>query len=123
MLSFLRCHKLSSSPPSRQRRGAGEFRERKRGREMAGEHLMKRIPRIKFPQRHSKSPGTVNPHAHQLKLCDFGSVKVLVKGEPNISYICSRYYSAPKLIFRATEYTSTIDTWSTGCVLAKLLLG
>ncbi|XP_011626325.2 uncharacterized protein LOC18442394 isoform X1 [Amborella trichopoda] len=58
MLSFLRCHKLSSSPPSRQRRGAGEFRERKRGREMAGEHLMKRIPRIKFPQRHSKSPGS-----------------------------------------------------------------
>ncbi|XP_020527780.1 uncharacterized protein LOC18442394 isoform X2 [Amborella trichopoda] len=61
MLSFLRCHKLSSSPPSRQRRGAGEFRERKRGREMAGEHLMKRIPRIKFPQRHSKSPD-VPPH-------------------------------------------------------------
>ncbi|KAJ4902329.1 mitogen-activated protein kinase HOG1-like [Raphanus sativus] len=31
----------------------------------------------------------VNPHTHQVKLCDFGSAKVLVKGEPNISYICS----------------------------------
>ncbi|KAK6153072.1 hypothetical protein DH2020_012713 [Rehmannia glutinosa] len=65
----------------------------------------------------------VNPHTHQLKLCDFGSAKVLVKGEPNISYICSRYYRAPELIFGATEYTSAIDIWSVGCVLAELLLG
>ncbi|KAL6142490.1 hypothetical protein ACLB2K_060770 [Fragaria x ananassa] len=65
----------------------------------------------------------VNPHTHQVKLCDFGSAKVLVKGEPNISYICSRYYRAPELIFGATEYTTAIDVWSVGCVLAELLLG
>ncbi|KAL4588444.1 hypothetical protein LXL04_001334 [Taraxacum kok-saghyz] len=65
----------------------------------------------------------VNPHTHQLKLCDFGSAKVLVKGEPNVSYICSRYYRAPELIFGATEYTTAIDIWSTGCVMAELLLG
>lgn len=46
-----------------------------------------------------------------------------VKGEPNISYICSRYYRAPELIFGATEYTTAIDVWSVGCVLAELLLG
>eukprot|EP00271_Cylindrocystis_brebissonii_P005090 TRINITY_DN17026_c1_g1_i1.p1 TRINITY_DN17026_c1_g1~~TRINITY_DN17026_c1_g1_i1.p1 ORF type:complete len:435 (+),score=96.23 TRINITY_DN17026_c1_g1_i1:352-1656(+) len=65
----------------------------------------------------------VNPHTHQLKLCDFGSAKVLVKGEPNIAYICSRYYRAPELIFGATEYSTAIDIWSTGCVMAELLLG
>ncbi|KAK7843954.1 shaggy-related protein kinase alpha [Quercus suber] len=65
----------------------------------------------------------VNPHTHQVKLCDFGSAKVLVKGEPNISYICSRYYRALELIFGATEYTTAIDIWSAGCVLAELLLG
>jgi serine/threonine protein kinase len=65
----------------------------------------------------------VNPHTHQLKICDFGSAKVLVKGEPNISYICSRYYRAPELIFGATEYTTAIDIWSAGCVLAELLSG
>ncbi|CAD5174309.1 shaggy-related protein kinase kappa isoform X1 [Musa acuminata AAA Group] len=65
----------------------------------------------------------VNPHTYQLKLCDFGSAKVLVKGEPNISYICSRYYRAPELIFGATEYTTAIDMWSTGCVMAELFLG
>ncbi|KAG2482974.1 hypothetical protein HYH03_018151 [Edaphochlamys debaryana] len=65
----------------------------------------------------------VNTETHQLKLCDFGSAKILVKGEPNISYICSRYYRAPELIFGATDYTSAIDVWSVGCVLAELLLG
>ncbi|MEW5299474.1 MAG: hypothetical protein WDW36_002489 [Sanguina aurantia] len=65
----------------------------------------------------------VNTETHCLKLCDFGSAKVLVKGEPNISYICSRYYRAPELIFGATDYTTAIDIWSVGCVLAELLLG
>lgn len=96
----------------------------------------------------------VNPHTHQLKICDFGSAKMLVciisefgydsflsyeiylfmiscsltfqfqmPGEPNISYICSRYYRAPELIFGATEYTNAIDMWSVGCVMAELLLG
>jgi serine/threonine protein kinase len=50
-------------------------------------------------------------------------VQVLVKGEPNISYICSRYYRAPELIFGATDYTAAIDIWSVGCVLAELMLG
>lgn len=48
---------------------------------------------------------------------------MLVKGEPNISYICSRYYRAPELIFGATDYTAAIDIWSVGCVLAELMLG
>ncbi|XP_058610747.1 glycogen synthase kinase 3 alpha a isoform X2 [Onychostoma macrolepis] len=65
----------------------------------------------------------VDPETAVLKLCDFGSAKQLVRGEPNVSYICSRYYRAPELIFGATDYTSNIDIWSAGCVLAELLLG
>lgn len=65
----------------------------------------------------------VDPSTHVLKLCDFGSAKRLVKGEPNISYICSRYYRAPELIFGATEYTPAIDVWSTGCVIAEIIIG
>ncbi|CAH8447895.1 unnamed protein product [Dicrocoelium dendriticum] len=65
----------------------------------------------------------LNPSTGVLKLCDFGSAKVLVRGEPNVSYICSRYYRAPELIFGAVEYTCQIDIWSSGCVLAELLLG
>jgi len=65
----------------------------------------------------------LNPATGVLKLCDFGSAKILVQGEPNVSYICSRYYRAPELIFGATNYTTNIDIWSTGCVMAELMLG
>ena len=65
----------------------------------------------------------VDTNSQVLKMCDFGSAKKLIKGEPNVSYICSRYYRAPELIFGATEYTPAIDVWSTGCVIAELILG
>ncbi|GAA5850664.1 hypothetical protein JCM8547_001948 [Rhodosporidiobolus lusitaniae] len=65
----------------------------------------------------------LNPPSGILKLCDFGSAKILVPGEPNVSYICSRYYRAPELIFGATNYTTNIDVWSAGCVMAELMLG
>ncbi|AQL10350.1 Putative glycogen synthase kinase family protein [Zea mays] len=54
---------------------------------------------------------------------DIKPQNLLVPGEPNISYICSRYYRAPELIFGATEYTTAIDIWSVGCVVAELLIG
>lgn len=65
----------------------------------------------------------LNPETGVLKLCDFGSAKSLVGGEPNVAYICSRYYRAPELIFGATDYTTKIDIWSAGCVMAELILG
>ena len=50
----------------------------------------------------------LDPASGVLKLCDFGSAKILVENEPNVSYICSRYYRAPELIFGATNYTPKI---------------
>lgn len=54
----------------------------------------------------------LNPTIGVLKLCDFGSAKVLVAGKPNVSYICSRYYRAPELIFGSTNYTTKIGLFS-----------
>lgn len=50
----------------------------------------------------------LDPETAVLKLCDFGSAKQLLQGEPNVSYICSRYYRAPELIFGAINYTTKI---------------
>jgi len=63
------------------------------------------------------------PTTHVLKLCDFGSAKKLAHNEPNVSYICSRYYRAPELIFGAVNYTFVVDNWSLGCVLGELIQG
>jgi glycogen synthase kinase 3 beta len=54
----------------------------------------------------------LDPNTGILKLCDFGSAKILIENEPNVSYICSRYYRAPELIFGATNYTTKIGTYS-----------
>jgi len=54
----------------------------------------------------------LDPSTGVLKLCDFGSAKILVENEPNVSYICSRYYRAPELIFGATNYTTKIGKFT-----------
>lgn len=40
----------------------------------------------------------------------------------NTPYIVSRYYRAPELILCLTKYTTAIDIWATGCILAELFL-
>lgn len=65
----------------------------------------------------------VDPVRNVLKLCDFGSAKALVPNEPNVAYICSRFYRAPELIFGSTNYTVAVDVWSAGCVFAELVVG
>lgn len=65
----------------------------------------------------------LDPESHIVKLCDFGSAKRLKESEPNVSYICSRYYRAPELIFESAYYKTTIDLWSLGCVIGELFLG
>jgi serine/threonine protein kinase len=65
----------------------------------------------------------VDDKTHLLQLCDFGSAKKLTVGETNVAYICSRFYRAPELVFNAVDYSTNIDVWSIGCVIAELVLG
>ena len=63
----------------------------------------------------------VNTRTHQIvKLCDFGSAKILVGPSPTSRTSARRYYRAPELIFGSTDYTTAIDIWSLGCVMAEL---
>jgi serine/threonine protein kinase len=63
----------------------------------------------------------IDPSTNQAVVCDFGSAKRLVEGEENIAYICARCYRAPELVLGATEYTTAIDMWSFGCIVAEIL--
>lgn len=64
-----------------------------------------------------------DPATNQIKICDLGSAKILEKNQPNVSYIASRFYRAPELIFESRFYTSAIDMWAFACVMAEMLLG
>jgi len=57
----------------------------------------------------------------KIKICDFGSSKIIDPNGKNTPYIVSRYYRAPELILCVTKYTCSIDIWATGCILAELI--
>jgi serine/threonine protein kinase len=63
-----------------------------------------------------------DPATGELKICDFGSAKRLLPTEKSVSYIASRYYRAPELILGCEDYTTAIDIWAAGCVLAEMLM-
>jgi glycogen synthase kinase 3 beta len=46
-----------------------------------------------------------------VKICDFGSAKVMSPGGLNTPYIVSRYYRAPELILGCSDYDNKIDIW------------
>jgi serine/threonine protein kinase len=61
-----------------------------------------------------------------LKICDFGCAKQLKDIEPHIEYVGTPHYRAPELIVGEEGnicYTSAMDVWSAGCVIAEMLIG
>jgi serine/threonine protein kinase len=46
-----------------------------------------------------------------VKICDFGSAKVMTPGGLNTPYIVSRYYRAPELSLGCSDYSNSIDIW------------
>lgn len=55
-----------------------------------------------------------------VKICDFGSAKLLNESL-NTPYIVSRYYRAPELILACSDYSEKIDIWAIGCIFAEFL--
>ncbi|SBS81122.1 protein kinase 1, putative (PK1) [Plasmodium ovale curtisi] len=49
-----------------------------------------------------------------IKLCDFNTSIKLKENYKYFSYVCSRYYRAPELLFGSNYYSQAIDTWSIG---------
>jgi glycogen synthase kinase 3 beta len=56
-------------------------------------------------------------------LADFGSAKMLESEHISMSYVCSRYYRAPELLLGCSNYSTKVDIWSAGCILAEMLMG
>ncbi|KAG5559096.1 hypothetical protein RHGRI_008870 [Rhododendron griersonianum] len=56
----------------------------------------------------------------QIKIIDFGSA--CMEDRTVYSYIQSRYYRSPEVLL-GYQYTTAIDMWSFGCIVAELFLG
>ncbi|KAL7411317.1 kinase-like domain-containing protein [Mrakia frigida] len=76
-------------------------------------------------------PGNVLVNADcELKICDFGLARGFHPdglggdlGAPLTEYVATRWYRAPEIMLSFRRYTTGIDIWSIGCILAELLGG
>jgi serine/threonine protein kinase len=63
-----------------------------------------------------------------VRLADFGLARIMrgansksVQGEGLTKTITSQWYRAPEVYLGISHYTESVDIWSAGCVLGKLL--
>ncbi|CAI7590005.1 unnamed protein product [Penicillium discolor] len=56
-----------------------------------------------------------------LKICDFGLARE--QDHQMTGYVSTRYYRAPEIMLTWQRYSYAVDIWSTGCILAEMLLG
>ncbi|KAG8071342.1 hypothetical protein GUJ93_ZPchr0006g46377 [Zizania palustris] len=58
----------------------------------------------------------------ELKICDFGlSRQYGSPSKPYTQLVVTLWYRAPELLLGAKEYSTAIDMWSLGCIMAELL--
>ena len=61
-----------------------------------------------------------------LKICDFGLARADIpyfqtQSAVMTDYIATRWYRAPEVILSWKRYSTAIDVWSVGCILAELI--
>ncbi|SCU90584.1 LANO_0D09274g1_1 [Lachancea nothofagi CBS 11611] len=66
-----------------------------------------------------------------LKVCDFGLARCLASSTHSrqnlvgfmTEYVATRWYRAPEIMLTFQEYTTAMDIWSCGCILAEMITG
>ncbi|XP_030054818.1 serine/threonine-protein kinase ICK isoform X2 [Microcaecilia unicolor] len=55
-----------------------------------------------------------------VKIADFGLARETRSRPPYTDYVSTRWYRAPEVLLRSTNYSSPIDTWAIGCIMAEV---
>lgn len=56
-----------------------------------------------------------------VKLADFGLARETASKPPYTEYVSTRWYRAPEVLLRSTEYGAPVDMWALGTILAEML--
>jgi len=57
-----------------------------------------------------------------LKIADFGLARAFgIPIRPYTKEVVTLWYRAPELLLGATEYSTPVDLWSVGCILAEIV--
>ncbi|XP_075411096.1 serine/threonine-protein kinase ICK isoform X2 [Tenrec ecaudatus] len=55
-----------------------------------------------------------------VKIADFGLAREIRSRPPYTDYVSTRWYRAPEVLLRSTNYSSPIDIWAVGCIMAEV---
>ncbi|XP_068437654.1 serine/threonine-protein kinase MAK isoform X6 [Clinocottus analis] len=55
-----------------------------------------------------------------VKIADFGLAREIRSKPPYTDYVSTRWYRAPEVLLRSAIYSSPIDLWAVGCIMAEL---
>ncbi|XP_028814287.1 serine/threonine-protein kinase MAK isoform X3 [Denticeps clupeoides] len=55
-----------------------------------------------------------------VKIADFGLAREIRSRPPYTDYVSTRWYRAPEVLLRSSMYSSPIDLWAVGCIMAEL---
>ncbi|KAI8062891.1 kinase-like domain-containing protein [Gongronella butleri] len=58
-----------------------------------------------------------------IKLADFGLAKETSSHPPYTEYVSTRWYRAPEVLLRSSNYSSAVDLWAIGAIFAELICG
>lgn len=75
-----------------------------------------------FAHRDIKPNNFLIAHNGTLKLADFGLARAI--GSPDVrmtTQVHMRWYRAPELLLGARHYSTSVDMWALGCILAEML--
>ncbi|XP_076028582.1 uncharacterized protein LOC143017709 [Oratosquilla oratoria] len=55
-----------------------------------------------------------------VKIADFGLAREIRSRPPYTDYVSTRWYRAPEILLRSTNYSSPIDIWAVGAIMAEI---
>ncbi|MGH0157122.1 UNVERIFIED_CONTAM: hypothetical protein FKN15_032958 [Acipenser sinensis] len=55
-----------------------------------------------------------------IKIGDFGLAREIRSRPPYTDYVSTRWYRAPEVLLRSSVYSSPVDMWAVGCIMAEL---
>lgn len=58
--------------------------------------------------------------SENVKIADFGLAREIRSRPPYTDYVSTRWYRAPEVLLRSTNYSSPIDIWACGAIVAEL---
>ena len=65
-------------------------------------------------------PENLLVHKEYVKVADFGLAREIRSRPPFTDYVATRWYRAPEILLKSTNYNSPVDIFALGCIMAEL---